>query len=105
MIRIASMAMDGVSFCGRGGTRRGFGGGVEERLGMSLRVARGNTAARGAELGEDLGGGSTLPVFVGLEDVRLLGVSVVATLAVGLLAMAWGKLPSAKAAVAFDIQG
>ena len=72
---------------------------------MSLRVARGNTAARGAELGEDLGGGSTLPVFVGLEDVRLLGVSVVATLAVGLLAMAWGKLPSAKAAVAFDIQG
>lgn len=76
-------------------------------------MARGSTAARDAELGADVGAGSTLGGVLGFvpsDSLAVLAfgvdnVGVLGTLAVGRLTMTLGSLPSAKAAVVLDIHG
>ncbi|MGC4064219.1 MAG: hypothetical protein QM784_06160 [Polyangiaceae bacterium] len=85
-----------------------MGGGVED-LRAGSRVARGKTAARGAELGAFTSGFDSVASLEPSADVgaptSLDCPEVSGTLDCGWLTMAPGKRPSASAAVALDIQG
>jgi hypothetical protein len=108
MMRIASIATVGVSFWGRGGTSLGLGGGVEDRRAGSL-VARGRTAARGAELGDLDSVFASDPSADASPDVAesssSVGLDASGTLPIGRLDIVPGRRPSANAAVALDIHG